>query len=121
MKELLTKIQNMYSCSYRVKRLQSPPLWKKFLVVRLLQTTLGKMASKNDLSSNDSATAFALLSKRTLHKEEALQHFIKLTNLVESDDEANSSCPIFNQLKNPDGYSTTKEAKNFGAQEFEQL
>lgn len=56
------------------------------------------MTSKELFSNQDAAAELALLSERSLRREEGLQNFNNVRSLVDSDEETDSSCPEVDQF-----------------------
>lgn len=74
-----------------------------------------------EFSSCDAAAALALLSERFSQREEELPQFNDITDLVESDENAYSPFPIFDQLYNEGIPSAIQDLTIFTAHNFEPL
>lgn len=83
--------------------------------------TTSVLTTSNKFSSSNAATALSLRAETTLRKEEQLSKFNFITDLVESDDEADSPCPIFDQFYSQGRTSAINNLTNFEARDFEQI
>lgn len=63
------------------------------------------MSKQVEAFSGDAAVALAIPSKRSLRRDEDLQKFNGLTDLVETDEEANSRSSLFDQFLKQGGSS----------------